>query len=106
MPHETSILEYSHSRSRTLTIFENEGSVWVREFRRVTLKSFQSARTRMRVLTLRILEDSRMILENCPLSHIHDAGDRRLLNIGGAHIQLYLRFVEKIEKVQLLTAKK
>ena len=89
MPNETSTLENSHSRSRTSRIFENEGSVWVREFTRLTLKSFQSSRMRMRALTLRILEDSRIILKNCPLSHIHDTGDRKLLNIGGAHIQLY-----------------
>ena len=89
MPNETSTLENSHSHSRILRVFENEGSDWNRELVRVTLEIFQSLRARTRAITLRIPEDSRIILKNCPLSHIHETGDRKLLNIGGAHIQLY-----------------
>ena len=46
---KTANLENSHSRSRILRVFENEGNILVRELARVTLENSQSLRTRMRV---------------------------------------------------------
>ena len=78
-------LEDSHSHSQISRVFENEGSVWVRELARATLEISQSLRTRTRAIVLRIFEDSRKTLKNWPLCYQNEQGHRKVSKTGGAH---------------------
>ena len=50
----------------------------------------------MRAITLRILEDSRNILENWPMNDYSEQGHRKVSNIGGAPIQLDKRYIKML----------